>query len=99
MMKKLLSFTFSRLVFGLVLPRNLRAKVHNIPGLSELERKVGVEQTMRRYLLYFIMPLWMVAGLLDWYHHRRTKIEKTAGTRESMIHALILPPLTFFLPS
>jgi hypothetical protein len=35
MMKKLLSFTFSRLVFGLVLPRNLRKKVHNIPGLSE----------------------------------------------------------------
>ena len=90
MMKKLLSFTFSRLVFGLILPRNLREKVHNIPGLSELERKVGVEQTTRRYLLYFLMPLWMVAGLLDWYHHRRTKIEETAGTRESMIHALMM---------
>jgi hypothetical protein len=59
----MLFFTFSRLVFGLVLPRNLREKVRNIPGLSQLERKVGVEETMRRYLLYFIMPLWMVTGL------------------------------------
>jgi hypothetical protein len=90
MMKKLLSFTFRRLVFGLVLPRKLRRKVRNVLGLLELERKVGVEQTMRRYLLYFLMPLWMGAGLLDWYHHRRTKIEETAGTHESMIHLLMM---------
>jgi hypothetical protein len=89
-MKKLLAFTFSRLVFGLVLPRNLRGKVRNAPSLSQREHSVGVEQTMRRYLLYFLMPLWMGAGLLDWYHHRRTKIEETAGTHESMIHILMM---------
>jgi hypothetical protein len=90
MMKKLLSFTFSRLVLGLVLPRDLRGEVRKAPGLLELERKVGVEKTSRRYLLYFLLPLWMIAGLLDWYHHRRTKIEKTAGTHESMIHILMM---------
>src|SRR5436305_4005239 len=89
-MKKLLAFTFSRLVFGFVLPRNRRGKVRNAPDLGDLERTVGVEQAMRRYLLYFLMPLWMVTGLLDWYHHRRTKIEKTAGTHESMIHILMM---------
>ncbi|MBE3559344.1 MAG: diguanylate cyclase [Ktedonobacteraceae bacterium] len=36
------------------------------------------------------MPLWMGAGLLDWYHHRYTNIEKTAGTHESMIHSLMM---------
>lgn len=85
MIKKLLPFTF-----GLILPRRLREEVRNALNFSELRRKVGVEQTMRRYLLYFLMPLWMGAGLLDWYHHRRTKIEKTAGTRESMIHILMM---------
>src|SRR5258708_17421209 len=89
-MKKLLAFTFSRLVFGVVRPGNRREKVRNVPGLSDLERTVGVEQTMRRYLLYFLMPLWMGTGLLDWYHHRRTKIEETAGTHESMIHMLMM---------
>jgi hypothetical protein len=35
------------------------------------------------------MPLWLGAGLADWYIHRRTRIEDTAGPRESMIHALM----------
>ena len=35
------------------------------------------------------MPLWLGAGLADWYIHRRTRIEDTAGARESMIHALM----------
>src|SRR5438105_3082754 len=94
-MKKLLAFAFSLLVFGLVLPRNLREKVRNVPGLSKLEHTVGVEQTTRRYLLYFLMPLWMGAGLLDWYHHRRTKIEETAGTHESLIHTLMMGEIGF----
>jgi hypothetical protein len=36
----------------------------------------------------------MAAGLLDWHHHRRTKIEETAGTRESLIHLLMLGETT-----
>jgi hypothetical protein len=69
--------------------------VRNVLGLSKLEHTVGVEQTTRRYLLYFLMPLWMGAGLLDWYHHRRTKIEETAGTHESLIHALMMGEIGF----
>ncbi|MGZ6303198.1 MAG: hypothetical protein ACXWPG_13730 [Ktedonobacteraceae bacterium] len=95
MMKKLLAFTFSRLVFGIILPRKLRKKVCPIAGLAELKRKIDVEQTLRRYLLYFIMPLWMIAGLLDWYHHRRTKIEETAGTHVSLIHLLMMSEVGF----
>lgn len=36
------------------------------------------------------MPVWIGAGLADWWHHRRTEIERTSGTRESAIHALML---------
>jgi len=49
---------------------------------------LGVEQASRRFLLYFVMPLWMGAGLADWWRHRKTSIETTAGTHESIIHAL-----------
>jgi hypothetical protein len=32
------------------------------------------------------MPMWIGAGLADWWCHRRTDIEHTAGTTESIIH-------------
>jgi hypothetical protein len=40
--------------------------------------------------LYFTVPLWVVAGSLDYLWHRRTKIETTSGTTESAIHALMM---------
>ena len=43
-----------------------------------------------RYLLYFTVPLWVAAGSLDYFWHRRTKIETTSGTLESAIHALMM---------
>ena len=49
---------------------------------------LGVEDATRRFLLYFVVPMWMGAGLADWWRHRRTSIETTAGTHESMVHAL-----------
>src|SRR3954454_10899534 len=45
---------------------------------------------IRQYLLFFILPLWIVAGLTDYVLHRRTHIEDTSGTKESLLHALQL---------
>src|SRR6187401_1469859 len=45
---------------------------------------------VRHYLLYFIIPLWILAGLTDYFLHKRTKIEDNAGTKESILHALQL---------
>ena len=45
---------------------------------------------VRHYLLYFILPLWILAGLTDYFLHKRTKIEENAGTKESLLHALQL---------
>jgi hypothetical protein len=39
-----------------------------------------------RLLLGAVMPLWLGAGLADWYLHRCTRIEETAGPRESARH-------------
>lgn len=35
---------------------------------------------LRQYLLFFILPLWMLAGLTDYVLHWRARIEDTAGT-------------------
>jgi hypothetical protein len=45
---------------------------------------------LRHYLLFFILPLWMAAGLTDYVLHKRTHIEENAGTKESILHALQL---------
>jgi hypothetical protein len=45
---------------------------------------------MRRYTTYFLLPLWIVPGLLDYVWHRRTKIESTSGLQESLTHSLML---------
>jgi hypothetical protein len=62
------------------LPRFLRD-----PG-----RALGVDWATRRLLLFVVLPVWMGAGVTDWVHHRRTKIEQTSGTHESLIHALMM---------
>jgi hypothetical protein len=64
--------------------------VLNRPHLRIPGRATDVESATLRYLLYGILPAWFVPGLLDWWQHRRTRIEETAGVRESMIHLLMM---------
>jgi hypothetical protein len=59
-------------------------------GTDDLRRTLGVEAATRRLLLGGVMPLWLGAGLADWYRHRQTHIETTAGPRESAIHLLMM---------
>ncbi|MDX6416279.1 MAG: hypothetical protein QOG28_899 [Trebonia sp.] len=59
------------------------------PGPADLRRTAGIEDAVRRLLLGGVMPLWIGAGLADWYLHRRTRIEDTAGPRESALHSLM----------
>lgn len=35
---------------------------------------------------FVVVPLWMLMGLADYVCHRATHIERTAGTRESLLH-------------
>jgi hypothetical protein len=58
--------------------------------VAEVRRRFGVEEATRRMLLYAVLPLWLGAGLADWWRHRRTDIEHTAGARESAIHGLMM---------
>ncbi|TGP54205.1 diguanylate cyclase [bacterium M00.F.Ca.ET.230.01.1.1] len=40
-------------------------------------------------LMYFILPVWLIAGFADWLCHRATHIESTTGAKESLIHLLM----------
>jgi len=39
-------------------------------------------------LLYFLFPIWLLAGVADYICHRRTSIERTSGVGESALHLL-----------
>ena len=39
-------------------------------------------------LIFFILPLWIAAGLADYFCHRVTRIETTSGVGESILHLL-----------
>ena len=44
-------------------------------------------------LLYFILPLWLLAGCADWLCHRASHIERTTGAKESLLHLLMFAEL------
>lgn len=41
-------------------------------------------------LVWVVLPLWVIAGFLDYLCHRRSHIEQATGARESLIHWLML---------
>jgi hypothetical protein len=49
-----------------------------------------VEDATLRYLMYGLLPAWTVPAAADWIMHRRTRIQDNAGTRESLIHFLMM---------
>jgi hypothetical protein len=40
-------------------------------------------------LLCLSLPIWLLAGFGDWLSHRRSRIERTSGPRESALHLLL----------
>lgn len=51
-------------------------------GLSQHD----IHKLTRNFLLYYIVPMWLAAGLADWYCHRATHIEETTGVKETLLH-------------
>lgn len=52
-------------------------------------RNHAMDQIATGLLLYFILPLWLLAGLADWACHRASDIAHTAGPAESALHLLM----------
>ncbi|SFC41883.1 hypothetical protein SAMN05216321_104219 [Cupriavidus sp. OV038] len=49
-----------------------------------------MQEPVRLILMYGLIPLWILAGLGDWWFHRRQRIEINAGVRESVMHSLMM---------
>lgn len=49
-----------------------------------------MQEPIRFILLYIVMPGWLAAGLADWACHRRSDIAHTSGTKESLLHMLMI---------
>lgn len=57
---------------------------------SERRRRQGIDDATRRALEGVVLPLWVTAGLADWWCHRHSDIEHTAGAGESAIHLAMM---------
>ncbi|GAA2162617.1 diguanylate cyclase [Actinomadura napierensis] len=68
----------------------LRALADPTVRPRDVRRALGVETATRRWLIGGVLPLWLGAGLADWHRHKKTRIETTAGPRESLIHSLMM---------
>lgn len=44
-------------------------------------------------ILYFFLPLWLLAGFGDWLCHRAARISENAGLKESLLHLLMIAEL------
>jgi hypothetical protein len=60
------------------------------PVVRVPSRVRDTESATLRYLMFGLLPAWFVPSVLDWIQHRRTDIEHTAGTKESLIHLLMM---------
>jgi hypothetical protein len=50
---------------------------------------MSAQEGARFLLMAGVVPLWILAGLADWWCHRRTAIERTSGLRENLFHWLL----------
>ena len=49
----------------------------------------ATNQLLMNLILYGLLPLWGIAGFIDWCCHRATRVERTSGLKESLIHSLM----------
>jgi len=47
------------------------------------------DQLLLYLILYALLPLWGITGFIDWCCHRATRIERTSGLKESLVHSLM----------
>lgn len=61
--------------------------------LAELDQELraalmATESLLQHFLMYIVVPVWLVAGLADYFCHKATRIERTSGVAESLLHLL-----------
>lgn len=54
------------------------------------EPNAAIATAARRFLDIVLLPAWMIFGFADYVCHRRSDIEHTSGTHESLTHVLMI---------
>ncbi len=49
---------------------------------------IPTQEVIKNYMLYFMLPMWVIPGILDYLCHRWSSIETTTGVKEAFIHLL-----------
>jgi hypothetical protein len=49
---------------------------------------MSTESLLQSFLMCVVVPVWLLAGLADYFCHRSSAIERTSGTFESLLHLL-----------
>lgn len=65
------------------------SRYRRLPEIDLSPTSSDAEHSLIRMFLYYLMPAWLAAGVADWWWHKRTDIEHTAGTPESLLHAVM----------
>lgn len=87
------SFRFQDAIGTLLATATMLAGVRRAkkPSAGERAKKQQLAaRAMQMYLLYVLLPLWTIPGFGDYVCHRRSKIESTSGTQESITHSLMM---------
>lgn len=50
---------------------------------------MDTNQLLVNLLLFLFLPLWGIAGFVDWCCHRATRIESTSGIFETLLHSIM----------
>lgn len=50
---------------------------------------MATNEVLTLILMYVFLPLWGIAGFIDWCCHRATKIETTSGIIETIMHSIM----------
>jgi hypothetical protein len=49
---------------------------------------MSTEALLQHFLMYVVVPVWLLAGVADYFCHRASHIERTSGIAESLLHLL-----------
>ena len=49
---------------------------------------MSTEALLEHFLMFVVVPVWLLAGLADYFCHRTSRIEHTSGVAETLLHLL-----------
>lgn len=49
---------------------------------------MSTDALLQQFLMYIVVPVWLLAGLGDYFCHRAAHIERTSGVAETLLHLL-----------